>query len=195
MALRRVSGLLAAASLGGMVAGSVVVVVATAALAWATAWIRTESGAEDGFDVWLGRVAACGAWLAILWLTVGFTVAIVAAMRTSAGDSWDRLAIRVAPAGVRRLAQLVAGTVLMSGTVTATAGPAVAGSLSPPTPAVTALPDLDRPFIPGKPAPAEVGLPFLPAASIAQSNPQCKLQETAVFRCSAGMSIRRIMWN
>jgi nucleoid-associated protein YgaU len=41
--------------------------------------------------------------------------------------------------------------------VAATAVPAVAGSLSPPTPAASQLPDLDRPFLPGTAAPNSVG--------------------------------------
>jgi len=101
-------------SVAGLPAASV---AAVAVLAWATRWVLMDSTGEDAFDVWVGRVAAGGAWLAVLWLVVGFALAVVASVRRSAGDFWDRLATRVAPAGVRRAAHVAAGTVLMSGTV------------------------------------------------------------------------------
>ena len=150
----RVGGPGAAISVAGLPAAAV---AAMTVLAWATRWVLMDSAGEDGFDVWVGRVAACGAWLAVLWLIVGFAIAVIAAARRSAGDFWDHLAMRVAPASVRRAAHVAAGTVLMSGAVAATAVPAVAGSLSPPTPAASELPDLDRPFLSGTPAPTSVG--------------------------------------
>lgn len=150
----RVGGPRAAISVAGLPAAAV---AAMTVLTWATRWVLMDSAGEDGFDVWVGRVAACGAWLAVLWLIVGFAIAVIAAVRRSAGDFWDHLAMRVAPASVRRAAHVAAGTVLMSGAVAATAVPAVAGSLSPPTPAASELPDLDRPFLSGTPAPTSVG--------------------------------------
>ena len=147
MARERVSSLRAAVCVAGLLAGSV---VATAVLAWATRWVRADSaGGDADFDMWVGRLAACGAWLAVLWLTLGFLVAVIAAVRGSAGDLWERLATRIAPAAVRRAAQFAAGSLLMSGTVVAAGVPAVADSLSPPTPVVSELPDLDRRFLPG----------------------------------------------
>jgi resuscitation-promoting factor RpfA len=150
----RVSGVGAAVSLTGLLAGSV---AAIAVLTWATRWVLMDSARETSFDVWVGRAAACGAWLAVLWLVVGFSIAVVAAARRSAGDLWDRLAMRIAPAGVRRAAHLAASTVLMSGIVAAPALPAVARALSPPTPPASELPDLDRPFLPGTAAPTSAG--------------------------------------
>jgi nucleoid-associated protein YgaU len=150
----RVGGPRAAISVAGLPAAAV---AAMTVLAWATRWVLMDSAGEDGLDVWVGRVAACGAWLAVLWLVVGFAIAVIAAARRSAGNFWDHLARRVVPARVRRAAQVAAGTVLMSGAVAATAVPAVAGSISPPTPAASELPDLDRPFLPGTPAPRSVG--------------------------------------
>ena len=150
MLRRVVSGVGAAVSLAGLLAGSV---GAVAVLAWATRWVLMDSARDTSFDVWVGRAAACGAWLAVLWLVVGFSIAVVAAACGSAGELWDRLAMRIAPAGVRRAAHLAAGTVLMSGIVAAPAMPAVARSLSPPTPSASELPDLDRPFLPGTAAP------------------------------------------
>ena len=162
MVRRRMGGPRAAMSVAGLPAASV---AAVAVLAWATRWVLMDSTGEDAFDVWVGRVAAGGAWLAVLWLVVGFALAVVASVRRSAGDFWDRLATRVAPASVRRAAHVAAGTVLMSGTVAATAVPAIAGSLSPPTPAVSELPDLDRPFLPGAAAPTSVGSPAVGPAT------------------------------
>src|SRR5215813_3252215 len=124
---RLVSGVGAVVSLAGLLAGSV---GAVAVLAWATRWVLMDSARDTSFDVWVGRAAACGAWLAVLWLVVGFSIAVVAAACGSAGELWDRLAMRIAPAGVRRAAHLAAGTVLMSGIVAAPAMPAVARSLS-----------------------------------------------------------------
>jgi resuscitation-promoting factor RpfA len=150
---RVVSGVGAAASLAGSLAGSV---ASIAVLVWATQWVLMDSARQTSFDIWVGRAAACGAWLAVLWLAVGFSVAVVAACGP-AGDFWDRLAMRIAPAGVRRAAHLAAGTVLMSGILAATTVPAVARSLSPPTPSVSELPNLDRPFLPGTAAGTRAG--------------------------------------
>jgi resuscitation-promoting factor RpfA len=165
----RVGGPRAAISVAGLPAATV---AAMTVLAWATRWVVMDSAGEDGFDAWVGRVAACGAWLAVLWLVVGFAIAVFAAARRSAGDFWDHLARRVAPASVRRAAHVAAGTVLMSGAVAATAVPAVAGSLSPPTPAASELPDLDRPFLPRTPAPTSIGSPDArPATSGLETQP------------------------
>lgn len=167
MVPRRVGSLLrVAVSLAGLSTGSV---VAAAVLAWATRWILMDSGSEAGFDVWVGRVAACGAWLAVLWLTLGFTISVIAAVRGSAGDLWTHLATRIAPTGVRRAACFAAGSLLMSGAVAATGGPAVAGSLSPPTPVVSELPDLDRPFLP-RTATNEEGATTLPRQDCSRRN-------------------------
>jgi hypothetical protein len=94
----------------------------------------------------LTTTAAAGAWLCLAWLTVGFTVAALAALPNAAGRWCAAASVRIAPATVRRLASLVMGAAIVSGTGLAGALPASAAGW-PGLPAATTvpLPDLDRP--------------------------------------------------
>jgi len=119
-----------------------------AGLTWASAgpWDRLRRPGPAPFDTLLTTTAAAGAWLCLAWLTVGFTVAALAALPNAAGRWCAAASVRIAPATVRRLAGLVLDAAIVSGTGLAGALPASAAGW-PGLPAATTvpLPDLDRP--------------------------------------------------
>jgi resuscitation-promoting factor RpfA len=108
------------------------------------------------FETLVSASAAAGAWLCLAWLTVGFTVAALAALPGAAGRRCASLSLRIAPAVVRRLACVVFGGMIISGTGVAGPAPAMAAP-SPSLPGADVagrsgvpaggapLPDLDRP--------------------------------------------------
>jgi nucleoid-associated protein YgaU len=135
-----------------------------AVLGWATRGVLEQIEHGATFDAVIGSAAAGGAWLALFWLTAGFTVAVIAALPGATGSAWDRMAARMTPAGVRRSARFLAGAALVTGGIGGAAMPAFAGG-GPPTPAATGhgvAADLDRPGS-GDPA-ATLGTPPSEAA-------------------------------
>jgi nucleoid-associated protein YgaU len=139
-------------------------------LAWAAVGLLHLPRAAARLDVLVGLAACTGAVVVATWLAVAAAVAL-AATAAAPASRLHRLARRIAPAAVRRLAALALGAGLAGSTVCA-AGPAAAV----PTAAVTAamataagvpsapsaapgLPRLDRPadelggWTPDRPAP------------------------------------------
>jgi LysM repeat protein len=122
-------------------------VAAVAGLAWASAgpWDQLRRPGAASFDTLLTITAAAGAWVCLVWLTLGFAVTVLAALPTTAGRWCAAASARIAPAAVRRLACVVLGGAVISGTGLAGTLPASAAR-SPGAPvATTVLPDLDRP--------------------------------------------------
>ncbi len=161
----------------GSVATGVVVLAylgACATLAWATAGLLDLPGAAARFDVLVGLAACAGAGAVATWLAAVSALAL-AAETASAGSPLRRLARRVAPAAVRRLAALALGAGLAGSTVwtagAAAAAPqaSVSASAAPtaaaptataaPTAVAPGVPALDRPaddlagWTPDRPAP------------------------------------------
>jgi nucleoid-associated protein YgaU len=106
----------------------------------------------NGLDAWLAAGATAGLWLCLAWLLVGFTVAVLAEAPGSVGALCGRIAARVSPPLVRRVAQCTTGLVLAAASVVGAGGAAgaVAGvdaATQPPAPAPpgpTALPSPTR---------------------------------------------------
>jgi hypothetical protein len=141
--------------LAALVAGYAAAVLG---LRWASTgpWIQLRHSGPASFETLVSATAAAGAWLCLAWLTVGFTVATLAALPGAAGRWCAPLSLRIAPAIVRRLACVVFGGMIISGGGVAGPLPAMAAP-SPSLPgadvaassgvpaAGTSLPDLDRP--------------------------------------------------
>jgi len=118
------------------------------ALAWASVgpWhqLHRVNGAVP-FDTLVAAGAAAGAWLCVAWLTLGFLLAALATLPSRAGRWCAIASTRLAPVAVRRLACVVVGGALISGTGLAGTLPASAAP-SPGVPAASSIvPDLDRP--------------------------------------------------
>ena len=103
----------------------------------------------NGLDAWLAAGATAGLWLCLAWLLVGFTVAVLTEAPGSVGALCGRIAVRVSPPLVRRVAQCTTGLVLAAASVVGAGGAAgAAAEVDAPTqppasapPDPTALPD------------------------------------------------------
>jgi resuscitation-promoting factor RpfA len=157
----------AIAAIGGLAVG-------IGGLNWATLGVLAEVREAPSFDALVGLAAACGAWIALLWLVAGFVVAALAALPSAAG-SLDRLSAHIAPVSVRRAARFLVGACIVSCGVAGTALPASADTGSPVAPATTPatgpLPDLDRPVSAGSPASPTAAVPTSPRGPSTGSSP------------------------
>ncbi len=134
--------------LGGLLGLTASFLLCAAALGWAA--VDAASAAQKSnartFDELVGLGALVGAWMAACWLTLGFLIVTAATIAGVAGGGravggvggvLDRVARRVAPRPLHRLARLAVGaSVVTWGVVPA------GGALAQTAPA---LPELDRP--------------------------------------------------
>ena len=123
----------------------------------------------SGLDALLAAGATAGLWLCLAWLLVGFTVAVLAEAPGSVGALCGRIAVRVSPPLVRRVAHCTTGLVLATVSVVGAGGaagaavgvdaPTQAPASAPPgqtaLPDPLELPDLDRPTA-GIPVPSRI---------------------------------------
>jgi LysM repeat protein len=116
-------------------------------MAWASAgiWQQMRRPGPASFDTLIAAGAAAAAWVSLAWLTVGFLLAALASLPTRGGRWCATASSHLAPAAVRRLACVVVGGALISGTGLAETLPASAASSAAVPAASPQLPDLDRP--------------------------------------------------
>jgi resuscitation-promoting factor RpfA len=161
---------------------------AVAALGWASAglWRQLHQPGPAPFEILLAACAGAGAWFAVAWLTAGFVVAALATLPGKAGRLCAEAAAWIAPSATRRLACVVFGGAIISGTGLASAMPAGAAATGagppPAVPAATAvrLPDLDRPEHGLRLAARRRGMPAQPIAQA--SKPHRPTGEVVVRR-------------
>ena len=109
--------------------------LAMAVLAWAAR--DSLDGLREGsadLETLMAGAAAAGAWLCLVWLGLGFTAAMLAALPGTAGRYGAVVSRRITPQVVRRLAEVALGVTVAPGAALTGTTPALAHGGSPPPP-------------------------------------------------------------
>jgi hypothetical protein len=109
-------------------------------------WSEARGSAWASFDADLTLIAALGAWVSLLWLGIGFALALLAALPNAAGHWCRQVAATVTPPAVRRLAQLALGmSVLAGGGIAVEGAAALPAVVASPTATAVGRPELPPP--------------------------------------------------